>query len=50
MSAQDRREFKDYLRNCTDNQVHGVLDKEKSAGRAEYADLAQDELERRRLA
>jgi len=50
MSAQDRSEFKDYLRNCTDNQVHGVRDKEKSAGRADYAELAENELERRGLA
>jgi hypothetical protein len=50
MSAQDRREFKDYLRNCTNNQVQGVLDKEKSAGRADYAELAENELERRGLA
>jgi hypothetical protein len=50
MSAQDRREFKDYLRNCTANQVYGVRDKEKSAGRADYAELAEDELNRRGLA
>ncbi len=49
MTSQDRREFKEYLRNCTDNQVFGVLEKEKAAGRQDYADLAQDELERRGL-
>lgn len=50
MTAKDRREFKEYLRNCTDNQVYGVLEKERAAGRHEYAELAQDELERRGLA
>lgn len=50
MTEKDRREFKEYLRNCTDNQVHGVLEKEKNAGRQDYANLAQDELERRGLA
>lgn len=49
MTAQDRVEFKEYLQGCTDNQVYGVLEKEKSAGRQDYADLAQDELERRGL-
>lgn len=50
MTEQDRREFKEYLRLCTDQQVYGVLDKEKSAGRRDYADMAQAELERRGLA
>lgn len=50
MTAKDRSEFKEYLRNCTDRQVYGVLEKEKAAGRQDYADLAQDELERRGLA
>jgi hypothetical protein len=50
MTARERSEFKEYLRNCTDRQVQGVLDKEKTAGRRNYADLAQDELERRGLA
>lgn len=49
MTSQERSEFKQYLHNCTDNQVQGVLEKEKSAGRQDYADLAQDELERRNL-
>lgn len=50
MTAQDRSEFKEYLRHCTDNQVHGVLEKEQAAGRSDYAELAQAELERRGLA
>ncbi|GBG14303.1 short-chain dehydrogenase [Novimethylophilus kurashikiensis] len=49
MTAKDRQEFKDYLKACTDRQVYGVLEKEKAANRQDYADLAQDELERRNL-
>lgn len=49
MTAKDRNEFNQYLRNCTDRQVHGVLEKEQSAGRDDYAELAQAELERRGL-
>lgn len=49
MTSKDRQEFKDYLKNCTDRQVYGVLEKEKSAGRQDYVDLAKDELERRGL-
>lgn len=50
MTEKDRIEFKEYLRNCSDRQVYGVLEKEKAAGRQDYAELAQDELERRGLA
>jgi len=49
MTAKDRKEFNEYLRNCTDRQVYGVLEKEKSAGRQDYAELAEAELERRGL-
>jgi len=49
MTEKDRKEFKEYLRNCTNRQVYGVLEKEKSAGRHDYAELAQNELERRGL-
>lgn len=30
MTEKDRKEFKEYLRNCTDRQVYGVLEKEKA--------------------
>lgn len=50
MNKNDRDEFKAYLRNCTDRQVYGVLEKERSAGRDDYAELAEAELERRGLA
>lgn len=50
MTNKDRTEFNGYLRNCTDNQVFGVLEKEQAANRDDYAALAQAELERRGLA
>ena len=46
-SAKDLREFRGFLRNATDRQVQGIFDKEKSAGRDEYAELAVEEAERR---
>lgn len=42
-SLQDIREFKQYLRNCTDIQVQGVFNKETKAKRRAYAQLALDE-------
>jgi hypothetical protein len=36
---REKSEFRGYLRNCTNNQVQGVYDKEK-AGRLVYARLA----------
>lgn len=49
MTTQDREEFKQYLRQCTDRQVEGVLEKENAAGRDDYASLARDEAERREI-
>lgn len=49
-SAQDRREFRGYLKSCSDRQVQGVYDKERAAGRDEYAELAIAEAERRGIA
>lgn len=46
-SAKDLREFRGFLRNATNPQVQGIYDKEKRAGRDEYADLAIEEAERR---
>lgn len=50
MTKKDRLEFIAYLRACTDSQVYGVLEKERGAGREDYAELAENELERRNLA
>src|SRR5437667_2351045 len=47
ISARDIREFRGFLRNATDRQVQGIYDKEASAGRDEYAELAVAEADRR---
>lgn len=47
VTSKDIREFRGYLRNATDRQVQGIYEKEKSAGRDEYAELAVAEAERR---
>ena len=47
LSAKDIREFRGYLRSATDRQVQGIYDKEKSAGRDDYAELAVAEAESR---
>jgi hypothetical protein len=47
ITAKDIREFNLYLKNCTDNQVRGVYEKERDAGRDEYAELAKAEAEKR---
>ena len=47
LSAQDIREFRGFLRQATDRQVQGIYDKEKRAGRDDYAELAVAEAERR---
>jgi hypothetical protein len=47
LSAKDEREFKGYLRQCTDRQVVGVWEKERDAGRTEYRLLAEIEAARR---
>jgi hypothetical protein len=47
MTWRDMQSFELYLKNCTNNQVLGVLEKEKSAGRKEYAVLAKMEAKER---
>lgn len=42
-------DFLAYLKQCTDNQVLGVLDKERKAERWSYAALAVAEAEKRGL-
>ena len=49
MNAHDMRDFNQYLRQCTDAQVRGVYEKEKNAGRDDYAELALMEAQRRGL-
>lgn len=43
MNAKDKREFQAYLQACTDRQVRGVYEKERDAGRRDYARLAEAE-------
>ena len=45
MTADEMKDFRGYLKNCTDRQVQGVYDKEKAAGREDYAELAVAEAE-----
>ena len=47
LSARDIREFRGFLRQATDRQVQGIYDKEKRAGRDDYAELAVAEAESR---
>ena len=47
IKASERRDFAAYLRNCTDNQVRGVYEKERAAGRDEETHLAELEAARR---
>ena len=49
MTQQDEREFQEYLAQCTDNQVLAVYEKERSAGRRAYAQLARTEAASRGL-
>lgn len=47
MSKSDRENFRLYLRQCTNNQVIGVYQKEVAACREEYVELAYNEASRR---
>jgi len=47
VSAQDIRDFRGFLSNASDAQVQGIYEKERSAGREEYAELAVAEAEKR---
>jgi hypothetical protein len=47
MTKRDEAEFRQYLRQCTNAQVRGVYEKERNAGRADYAWLAQQEAAQR---
>ena len=49
LSDRDIREFRGFLRSATDRQVQGIYDKEKRAGRDDYAALAVAEAQRRGL-
>ena len=48
-TKKDKLEFIEYLHACTNFQVYGVYEKERDAGRDDYAELAADEAIRRGL-
>lgn len=47
ISKEDRKDFARFLRDSTNSQLQGVYEKERTANRDEYADLAVAEAERR---
>lgn len=47
MDATDMREFRQYLKQCTDKQVRGVYEFEMEHRREDYAELAKAEGEAR---
>ncbi len=49
MTQQDKEDFVLFLNHCTDQQVLGVYEKERNAGRRAYARLAREEAARRGL-
>lgn len=54
VNAQDRREFKMFCRNATDEQLRNIYHKEREAAlwdddREFYQEIAEAELERRGL-
>lgn len=49
MTKRDRTAFEQYLHQCTDRQVLGVLEKERNAGRSDFTGLAANEAARRNL-
>lgn len=49
ISNDDRNDLRAYLKICTDNQVIGVLEKERAAGRTAYELLAYTEARFRKL-
>lgn len=49
MNRQDKLEFEAFCKNATDNQLHNIYAKEKSASRNDYADIAKVELQKRNI-
>jgi hypothetical protein len=50
MTREDREKFRLYCRACSARQVRGVYEKERAAGRDDYAEIARAEAERRNIA
>ena len=49
MFKHEREDFRKYLRQCTDNQVRGVYEKEREAGRRSEMALCRAEASRRSI-
>lgn len=49
ISERDIREFVDYLKQCTDSQIRGCYEKEKTAGRRAYMALCEFEARNREI-
>lgn len=49
-NKQEREDFELYLKQCTDAQVRGVYEKERTAGRRATTQLARTEAARRGVA
>jgi hypothetical protein len=49
ITQADKKDFAQYVRQCTDAQVIGVLEKERAAKRRTYAQVAKEEAIRRGL-
>lgn len=47
LNAQEVSEFRQYLRQCTDNQVRGVFEHESKNNHPQEIELARDEAARR---
>ena len=49
VSKADLEDFRGFCRNATDSQLEHIYEKERSAGRRGYANVAKQEMERRGL-
>lgn len=49
MTSRERAKFARYLLTLTDEQVQGVIYRETKDGQEDYAQLARDELDRRKI-
>jgi len=45
MKRSDKNEFAAFCRNATDSQIDAIIEKEITAGRKGYADIARHERE-----
>ena len=48
LTKREREDFRQFCRNATDSQLQEILKKEETAGRKEYALIAQSVLNERK--